>query len=83
MRTRALPLPVEAVQLHLAMLDDRNRTAAYLEAIRDGVREGDVVVDIGTGTGVLAAAAAQAGARRVYAIEVGDIRRRRSARRLF
>jgi len=74
-------LTVEAVQLHLAMLNDHARTAGYLRAIRDGVREGDVVVDIGTGTGVLAAAAAQAGAHRVYALEVAPIRRK--AREVF
>ncbi len=53
----------------IRMLEDRVRTARFLQAIRRTVREGDVVVDIGTGTGVLAVAAAKAGARRVYAIE--------------
>jgi Ribosomal protein L11 methyltransferase (PrmA) len=66
-------LPVDAVRLHLAMLNDHTRTLGYIDAIRRTVREGDVVVDIGTGTGVLATAAAQAGARRVYALEVGPI----------
>ncbi|MGB1251225.1 MAG: 50S ribosomal protein L11 methyltransferase [Candidatus Promineifilaceae bacterium] len=56
--------------IHIEMLNDRTRTAQYLKAIREVVREGDVVVDLGTGTGVLALAAAQAGASHVYAIEI-------------
>lgn len=59
------------IQIH--MLNDRARTAAFLSAIREVVRPGDVVVDIGTGTGVLAIAAAQAGAIRVYALEASFI----------
>ncbi|HEX9821811.1 MAG TPA: 50S ribosomal protein L11 methyltransferase [Methylomirabilota bacterium] len=60
-------------KFHIAMLNDRSRTAAYLAAIGEVVRPGDVVVDIGTGTGVLAVAAARAGARHVYAIEASGI----------
>ncbi|PJB47411.1 MAG: hypothetical protein CO108_04245 [Deltaproteobacteria bacterium CG_4_9_14_3_um_filter_63_12] len=56
-----------------AMLNDRERTEALLEAVTATVREGDVVVDIGTGNGVLALAAANAGARRVYAIEASSL----------
>lgn len=56
--------------IHIEMLDDRARTEHYLKAIREVVRPGDIVVDLGTGTGILALAAAQAGAAHVYAIEV-------------
>jgi predicted RNA methylase len=53
------------------MLRDQRRTKSFLEAVRNVVSPGDVVIDIGTGTGILAAAAAQAGARHVYAVEIG------------
>jgi protein arginine N-methyltransferase 1 len=54
---------------HHSMLADETRTAAFLRAILATVRSGDVVVDIGSGTGVLSLFAAMAGASRVYAIE--------------
>ncbi|MFO0677578.1 MAG: 50S ribosomal protein L11 methyltransferase [Polyangiaceae bacterium] len=62
-----------SVRSHAAMLDDRARTSAFVEAVAKVVRPGDVVVDIGTGTGILAMAAARAGARRVYAVESSAI----------
>jgi precorrin-6B methylase 2 len=58
-----------APRIHVSMLRDEARTNAYLNAIREVVGPNDVVLDIGTGTGVLAVAAAEAGARQVYAIE--------------
>jgi protein arginine N-methyltransferase 1 len=61
--------PVE----HARMLHDHARTDSFLAAVASVVRLGDVVLDIGTGSGVLAVAAARAGARRVYAIEASDI----------
>ena len=60
---------------HVAMLDDRVRTAAFLAALDEVVGDEDVVVDIGTGTGILAARAARAGAARVYAVEATPIAR--------
>jgi len=55
------------------MLHDDRRTNDYIAALRKAVRPGDIVVDVGTGSGVLAIAAARAGARRVYAVEASDI----------
>ncbi|MDQ6839666.1 MAG: 50S ribosomal protein L11 methyltransferase [Actinomycetota bacterium] len=69
------PVGFSAPPIHIAMLDDRTRTSSYLGAISQVVREGDVVVDLGTGSGVLAVAAARAGASRVYAMEATSIGR--------
>jgi protein arginine N-methyltransferase 1 len=55
------------------MIGDRTRTGAYAEALRRTVRPGMVVVDIGTGPGILALLACRFGARRVYAIEPDDV----------
>ena len=59
--------------MHVVMLDDEPRTRGYMEAIEAVVRAGDVVVDIGTGTGVLATVAPRTGAARVHAIESSAI----------
>ncbi len=52
------------------MLGDRRRMQRYRAAIEQTVKPGDVVVDLGTGLGVLAIMAAQAGAARVYAVDL-------------
>ncbi|MDB5212282.1 MAG: hypothetical protein JWO86_209 [Myxococcaceae bacterium] len=59
--------------IHMLMLDDRGRTNGFCLALRNTVLPDDVVVDIGTGTGVLATCAALAGARKVFAVESSGI----------
>ena len=57
---------------HEEMLSDSVRVHAYHKGIRRHVRPGDVVVDLGTGTGLLAFMASRAGAKKVYAVEHSD-----------
>ena len=54
------------------MVNDRARTAPFVEALRQAVKPGDVVLDIGTGAGIFALLACRFGAARVYAVEPND-----------
>lgn len=58
---------------HDRMLDDRVRMDAYRAGIAKHVDADDVVVDLGTGSGILAFLAAKAGAGKVHAIEHGKM----------
>jgi len=51
------------------MIADRRRTDAYAQALRQTIKPGSIVVDIGTGVGIWALLACQFGARKVFAIE--------------
>ena len=54
---------------YAAMMADPIRASAYLAALRETVRPGCVVADVGAGPGVLGVYAAVLGARRVFLVE--------------
>eukprot|EP00041_Stephanoeca_diplocostata_P014457 m.262924 g.262924 ORF g.262924 m.262924 type:complete len:405 (+) comp19703_c0_seq1:72-1286(+) len=61
---------VEAVNdFHFAMINDHARNCFYRSALQRAITPGDIVLEIGTGSGLLAMLAARAGAGHVYAIE--------------
>jgi len=63
----ATPFPI----LHaVSLLSDRSRLSKFQRALQKVVRPESRVVDIGTGTGVLALIAARAGAKSVIAVDV-------------
>lgn len=57
------------LEVHRGLLQDEGRTTAFREAIRRCVTPDSVVLDLGTGSGILSFFAAEAGARRVFAVD--------------
>src|SRR5688572_30586099 len=55
------------------MIADRVRMEAYQAALRRAVTPDSVVLDVGTGIGTFAILACRYGARRVFAVEPGDV----------
>ncbi len=55
------------------MIADRGRTSAYARALERFITPTSVVLDIGTGPGIMALLACRAGAARVYAVEADPV----------
>ncbi|XP_055547672.1 protein arginine N-methyltransferase 6 [Wyeomyia smithii] len=65
----------EDLEIHQLMLTDRARQDAYRNAIvgNTDLFRNKTVLDVGTGTGILSIFCAQAGARKVYAVEASKL----------
>ena len=61
------------LEIHKLMLSDHIRIGCYFEAINKIIKNDAVVIDFGSGTGILALAAAKAGASKIFAIERSSI----------
>jgi len=54
---------------HILMVNDVSRGEKYLEAMKAKIKPGDIVLEVGTGAGLLACLAAKLGAKHVYTVE--------------
>jgi protein arginine N-methyltransferase 1 len=66
-------MSVASLAIHGQMLADSYRNARLRQAIELSVRPGDIVADVGAGSGLLAMFAVRAGAAKVYAIEATSL----------
>jgi protein arginine N-methyltransferase 1 len=57
------------IDAHRQFLEDAARLDAFARAIAETVRPGDIVADLGSGTGILGLLACRAGAARVYSVD--------------
>ena len=55
---------------HTPMMNEHGRNEAYQKAMNAAIREGDVVLDIGTGAGLLSMIAADCGAKKIITCEM-------------
>lgn len=57
------------IREHVLMVNDIGRGAKYAEAMSKKIRPGDVVLEVGTGAGLLTCIAVSLGAKHVYTVE--------------
>uniref|UniRef100_A9A960 Methyltransferase small n=1 Tax=Methanococcus maripaludis (strain C6 / ATCC BAA-1332) TaxID=444158 RepID=A9A960_METM6 len=67
-----MELRLSVPQWHYSMLLDDKRVSVFKEAVEKSVKPGDIVFDLGTGSGILAMIAART-AKQVYAVELDPI----------
>jgi len=70
------------IKEHMLMVNDLRRGEKYYEAMKAVIRPGDVVLEIGTGAGLLSCMAARLGAKHVYTVEQSAVLHR-VARQVF
>ena len=58
---------------HILMVNDVDRAQRYGEAMHATIRPGDVVLEVGTGAGLLSCLAVRLGARHVYTVERSSV----------
>lgn len=61
------------IKEHLLMVNDLPRAQRYLEAMQAKIRPGDIVLEVGTGAGLLSCLAARLGAAHVYTVEQSPV----------
>ena len=63
----------KTLEEHFGYLSDRIKVERYREALQQAVQPGQVVLDLGCGSGLLGLMALEAGAGKVFFVEEGDI----------
>jgi precorrin-6B methylase 2 len=58
---------------HILMVNDLERGEKYYQAMKAKIRPGDVVLEVGTGAGLLSCFAARLGAKHVYTVEQSPV----------
>jgi len=61
------------VSIHQFMIQDKLRVLSYKKIIENNVKNNDIVLDIGCGTGILSFFAAKKGCKKIYAVDTSAI----------